>query len=61
MLFRTLSPEEEKTFRQYARDHYEIFSPINGVWHPAVQDECRKMNEEAGATFSPEALIGAAV
>jgi hypothetical protein len=45
-LFRELSPEEEKEFRQWARDNYEPFSEINGVWHPVVQDECVKINKE---------------
>lgn len=45
-IFRNLSAEEEKEFRQWARENYIRFSPISGVWHPTVQDECRKMNEE---------------
>ncbi len=45
-LFRTLSTEEEIEFRQWARENYKRFSPISGIWHPVVQDECRKMNEE---------------
>ena len=45
-LFRDLSKEEEKPFRQWARENYKPMSPISGVSHPVVQDECRKMNEE---------------
>jgi hypothetical protein len=47
-LFRDLTSEEEAEFRQWARDHYEPFNEIKGIWHPCVQDECRKMNEEQG-------------
>ena len=46
MFFRQLSSEEEKDFRQWARDNYKPFSDISGAWHPCVQDECKKMNEE---------------
>jgi hypothetical protein len=46
-LFRKLTATEEAEFRKYARDTYQPFHPIDGTWHPVVQDECRKMNEEA--------------
>ncbi len=48
-LFRDLTPEEEVEFRAWARENYTCFEPISGVWHPCVQDECAKMNAEAGA------------
>ena len=47
-LFRNLTTEEEDEFRQWARDNYEPFSEIKGVWHPVVQDECVKINQEKG-------------
>ena len=47
-LFRNLTTEEEDEFRQWARDNYEPFSEIKGVWHPIVQDECVKINQEKG-------------
>ena len=47
-LFKQLSPEEEAEYRQWARENYRPFEPIKGIWHPVVQDECRRMNEEAG-------------
>jgi hypothetical protein len=47
-LFKQLNKEEEKEFRQWARENYQPFSPISGFWHPAVQDECLKMNKEKG-------------
>ena len=45
-LFRTLSPEEEKDFQQWARDNFQPGSEINSVWHPVCQQECAKMNRE---------------
>jgi hypothetical protein len=54
MLFRQLNEEEEARFRLWARDTYTPFEPISGVWHPCVQDECRKMNEEQGSKFATD-------
>jgi hypothetical protein len=48
-----LDAAEEAEFRQWARENYTPFSPIARVWHPAVQDECRRMNAEAGG-FAPD-------
>ena len=45
VLFRDLSDKEEEIFRRWARDNYEKYSPIKGIWHPVCQDECKKMNE----------------
>ena len=45
-LFRELSKEEEEAFRKWARENYEPLEPISGVWHPVVQDECRRINQE---------------
>jgi hypothetical protein len=50
-LFRELSGIEERDFRKWARDNYKAFTPINGVWHPVVQDECAKINAEAELDF----------
>jgi hypothetical protein len=46
-LFRELSKKEEKDFRKWARDNYKAFTDIKGTWHPVVQDECRKINQES--------------
>jgi hypothetical protein len=46
--FRDLTPDEEREYRQWARDNYEAFAEISGVWHPVVQDECVKINKEYG-------------
>lgn len=53
-LFRELSSEEEKEFRQWSRSNYKPFDDIRGIWHPIVQDECIKMNEEAGRRFAAD-------
>jgi hypothetical protein len=55
-LFRELSPNEESQFRQWARDNYQPFTDIKGIWHPVVQDECRKINQESELTFSEEGI-----
>jgi alpha-ketoglutarate-dependent taurine dioxygenase len=43
-LFREANAAEEQAFREWARKHYTPLSPISGLWHPVVQDECRVMN-----------------
>jgi len=45
-LFRILTEEEKKEFRQWARDNYIPLDRISPVWHPEVQDECIKINLE---------------
>lgn len=49
-LFRNLTDEEISEFRQWARENYAPFSPIKGIWHPVIQDECVKINKMAGST-----------
>jgi len=48
--FKTLSSEEEKEFRQWARDNYcpAVDNPHakEGLWHPTIIDECIKMKLE---------------
>ena len=46
MLFRRLSGEEEIQFKTWARENYVTGSDISEIWHPVVQDECRKMNRQ---------------
>ena len=43
-LFRTLGQSEEGAFRLWARKNYTPLTPINGIWHPVVQDECARIN-----------------
>ena len=58
LLFRRLDKEEEIEFRQWAKENYQPLSEINGAWHPVVQDECRKMDEERGSFLKLE-IVGA--
>ena len=53
-MFRFLTKEEEANFRRWARKNYTPFTEISELWHPAVQDECRKMCEEKQIHFSSE-------
>ena len=53
-MFRDLTAEEEKEFRQWARENYVALQPIQGIWHPVVQDECRKINLEVHIEFQAE-------
>lgn len=44
-LFRDLTDEEEADFRAWSRENYVKYSDIKGIWHPVVQDECKRINE----------------
>ena len=46
-LFRDLTAAEVEEYRQWARDNYVPLSDIKGVWHPIVQRECCRINEDA--------------
>jgi hypothetical protein len=52
-LFKELSEQEQSEYRDWARRNYEPFSEINGTWHPVVQQECVKINQEKGMEQSP--------
>lgn len=45
--FRQLDDNEQKEFRQWARDNYQPGTLVSGLWHPIVQNECHKMNMES--------------
>jgi hypothetical protein len=46
-LFRVLTKEEERQFRQAARDNYNYHTMnISCAWHPIYIDECNKMVQE---------------
>lgn len=45
-MFRQLTEPEKKKFKQWARANYIPHTEINEVWHPVVQAECRRINEE---------------
>lgn len=56
-MFRELSVKENQEFRNWARHNYTPLTPINGTWHPVVQDECVRMNIEAGRNITPQDMI----
>ena len=45
-MFRQLTEPEKEKFRQWARTNYIPHTEINEVWHPVIQAECRRINEE---------------
>ena len=45
-LFKELNEQEKIEFRKWARDNYQPFSEIKGIWHPVVVEECAKINQE---------------
>ncbi len=48
-LFKELTPEggeSESDYRTWARENYIPFTEIKSVWHPVVQSECIRINEE---------------
>lgn len=50
-LFQELSPEQEQSFRKWARENYEALEHIKDIWHPSVRDECNKINNELLANY----------
>ena len=46
-LFKDLTCQEETEFRTWAKENYVPFNDIKGIWHPIIQDECRRINEQA--------------
>ena len=54
-LFKALTVEETREFQQWARANYKPFTPISGIWHPAVQEECVRMNMEGGGVINSTA------
>ena len=47
-IFKKLTPEEEKKFRQWARDNFDPenlaeFIEKAPLYHPVVRDECKKI------------------
>lgn len=49
-LFRELDEQEVQEFKKWARDNFDPSSDtIKIVWHPVIQDECKKMIAEAQA------------
>lgn len=57
MFYRQLTTTEETTFRRWARENYKPgSSEISGCWHPVVQDECVRMNQERAVFVVDEAV-----
>lgn len=53
-MFRLLNKQEEAEFKLWARRNYTPGTEISEVWHPVVQDECRRMCEENISSFDVE-------
>lgn len=51
-LFEHLSDDEKKEYQKWARDNYKPFTPIQGIWHPVVQQECASINLEKSENLS---------
>lgn len=45
-MFRQLTEPEKEKFRQWAQTNYIPHTEINEVWHPVIQAECRRINED---------------
>ena len=45
-MFRLLNEKEEADFRLWARENYAVGAEISELWHPVVQDECRRICEK---------------
>lgn len=54
MYWRQLTAEEEKSFREWARENHKPGSmEIDPTWHPVIREECAKMDAES-ALETPE-------
>ncbi len=45
-MFRQLTEPEKEKFKLWAQANYIPHTEINPVWHPVIQAECRRINEE---------------
>jgi hypothetical protein len=48
LLWRALSDEDEKRFREHTHNTYNVGEHIDFLWHPVIIHECYLMNKEAG-------------
>ena len=46
MMFRELTEQEQKEFKEWARKNYAPHSKIDELWHPVIKHECLKINAE---------------
>lgn len=54
MKFIKLDLKKKREYRAWARANYKVNYPIDGRWHPVVQQECVNMNEEAAVYVMDE-------
>ena len=47
-LFKELDEKEKQEYRDWARGNYKPYTDIKGIWHPVIQAECMKINQETG-------------
>jgi len=47
-LYKELTKDEIKVFKQWARDNYIPGEPINLIWHPVIVEECKLMHNQKG-------------
>ena len=45
-MFKELTREQKAEFKDWARQNYKPLTEIKGVWHPVIQAECARMNDE---------------
>lgn len=48
LLWKALNDNDDKRFRDAARQKYVIGTDIDSLWHPVYVHECYLMNKEAG-------------
>jgi hypothetical protein len=41
-----LSEKEKQEFIDWALENYKPFSKISPLWHPIIQSECKRINDE---------------
>ena len=47
-LYKELTKDEIKVFKQWARVNYIPGEPINLIWHPVIVEECKLMHNQKG-------------
>lgn len=50
-LFSELSKDDEKDYRNWAREHFNPDMPMEIFWHPTTIDECCKIVKEFNKEF----------
>jgi len=43
-MYRELSNQEVKEFKQWANENYKPNEPIESLWHPVIKQECERIN-----------------